>query len=153
MNQVFRNQTRALFAIALVSLSLTASAVSFECPDLSAAVQVNACPTEDELKYTYLGFCGDDKKAYSKETADCVRYEDYRAKKNQALWESKDGEFMGYVSCDLPVGQVKSLKSTGIKLEKKGTITSVVCSYPNGVTFSYRTKAKCSVKDTTVSCE
>lgn len=66
----------------------------YACPDLAAARQVNACPTEDELKHTYSGFCSDDKKVYGGETDNCIRYADYRAMKNNALWESADGASM-----------------------------------------------------------
>jgi hypothetical protein len=75
-------------ALFLAALSLSAGAAPYACPDLSAAKQVNACPTEEELKHTYTGFCSDNAKAYAKETDTCPRYEDYRAMKNTALWES-----------------------------------------------------------------
>ena len=68
-------------------------------------VQVNACPTEEELQYTYTGYCSDNAMAYANKTDSCVRYEDYRKLKNLARWESKDGRFDGYVSCDLPRAQ------------------------------------------------
>jgi hypothetical protein len=73
-------------ALFLAALSLSAGAAQYACPDLSAAKQVNACPTEEELKHTYTGFCSDNAKAYAKETDTCPRYEDYRAMKNTALW-------------------------------------------------------------------
>ena len=72
---------------------------------MSGAAQVNACPQEEELKYTYNGYCSDSAKAYANQTDSCIRYEDYRVMKNVALWESKDGVFDGYVSCDLPPAQ------------------------------------------------
>ena len=95
-------------ALFLAALSLSAGAAPYACPDLSAAKQVNACPTEEELKHTYTGFCSDNAKAYAKETDTCPRYEDYRAMKNTALWESGDGVFDGYVSCDQPPAKVFS---------------------------------------------
>lgn len=147
------NQTRVLFAVLCASLSLAASAATMVCPDLSVAAQVNACPMEEELKFTYNGFCSDSAKAYAKETDSCIRYEDYKAMKNVALWESKDGEFSGYVSCDLPVAKVQALKSTGMKVEKQGKLTKVMCSYPQGVTFTYRTKATCSVDNAKATCD
>lgn len=146
------NQTRTLLAVFCALLSLTASAATMVCPDLSVAAQVNACPMEEELKYTYNGFCSDASKAYAKETDSCIRYEDYRAMKNVALWESKDGEFSGYVSCDLPAAKVQVLKSTGMKVEQQGKLTKVVCSYPQGVSFTHRTKATCSVDGAKATC-
>ena len=147
------NQYRVLLAVCFAALSLTASAATMVCPDLSVAAQVNACPMEEELKFTYNGFCSDSAKAYAKETDSCIRYEDYKAMKNVALWESKDGEFSGYVSCDLPVSKVQALKSTGMKVEKQGKLTKVMCSYPQGVTFTYRTKASCSVDNAKAICD
>ncbi len=134
-------------ALLLASLSLPVAAAPYACPDLAVARQVNACPTEEELKHTYSGFCSDDKKAYAGETDNCMRYDDYRAMKNNALWESADGAFDGYVSCDLPQAGLKALKATGMKVAKQGSITKVVCSYASGVNFTYRTKGSCQVVD------
>jgi hypothetical protein len=147
------NQTRALFALLLASLSLTASAVTLVCPDLSGVAQVNACPLEEELKYTYNGFCSDTAKAYANQTDSCLRYEDYRAMKNVALWESKDGVFDGYVPCDLPAAQVKALKPTAMQVERQGKLTKLVCSYANGVNFTYRTKGTCKVDNAQATCD
>lgn len=147
------NQSRVLLAVLLVASSLTASAATLVCPDLSGAAQVNACPMEEELKYTYNGFCSDAAKAYANQTDSCLRYEDYRAMKNVALWESKDGVFDAYVSCDKPAAEVKMLRSTGMKVEKLGKLTKLVCSYPGGVTFTYRTKGACRVDGAQASCD
>ncbi len=134
-------------ALFLACLSLSAAAVQTGCPDLSAARQVNACPTEDELKHTYSGFCSDDKKVYGGETENCIRYQDYRAMKNTALWESADGAFDGYVSCDLPKAKVQAMKASSMKIEKQGSLNKVVCSYPNGIRFTLRTKETCKIDD------
>ena len=147
------NRTRASFALLLASLSLTASAAPLVCPDLSGAAQVNACPLEEELKYTYNGFCSDTAKAYANQTDSCLRYEDYRAMKNVALWESKDGVFDGYVSCDLPAAQIKALKPTAMQVETQGKLTKLVCSYADGVNFTYRTKGTCKVDNAQATCD
>ncbi len=138
---------RILPALLLVCLSWSAGAAQFSCPDLAVAKQVNACPSEEELKHTYSGFCSDDKKAYAGETDNCIRYDDYRAMKNTALWESADGAFDGYVSCDLPQSGLKALKATAMKVAKQGSITKLVCNYPNGVNFTHRTKVACKIED------
>lgn len=138
---------RILPALFLISMALSAGAAQFACPDLAAARQVNACPSEDELKHTYSGFCSDDKKVYAGETDNCMRYDDYRAMKNTALWESADGAFDGYVSCDLSPARLKVLRATGMKVAKQGSITKLVCAYPNGVNFTHRTKVACKVDD------
>lgn len=132
-------------AFCAAALSLSASAATLSCPDLSTVIQVNACPTEDELKHTFTGFCSDDAKTYANQTDSCVRYEDYRRMKNQARWESKDGEFDGYISCDLPAGKFKALKPTSMKYVSQGKINKLVCAYPDGINFTYRTKAACAI--------
>lgn len=138
---------RLPFVLLLAGLGLPAVAAQYACPDMAAARQVNACPTEEELKHTYSGFCSDDKKAYAGETDNCMRYKDYRAMKNTALWESADGAFDGYVSCDLSKAKVQALAATGMKIEKQGTISKVVCNYPNAIRFTLRTKLACKLED------
>lgn len=146
------NLRQLSLALIVASLSLSAAAAQFSCPDLAGAVQVNACPSEDELKFTYNGYCSDNAKAYANQTDSCIRYEDYRAMKNTSRWESKDGEFDGYVSCDLPVSQFKSLKATGMKVVQQGKLTKLVCAYPQGVNFTYRTKQTCVVQNDKATC-
>jgi hypothetical protein len=139
------NHRRVLLAVFFSTLSLTASAATLVCPDLSAATQVNACPTEEELKFTYNGFCSDTAKAYANQTDSCIRYEDYRAMKNVAMWESKDGVFSGYVSCALSAAQVKALKPSGMTVATQGKLNKLVCAYPEGINLTYRTKGACAV--------
>ncbi len=133
-------------AIGLV-MSLAASAADLSCPDLATLVQVNACPSEEELQYTYTGYCSDNAMAYGNKTDPCVRYADYRKLKNLALWESPDGRFDGYVSCDLPAAQWQAVKPTGIKQTSQGKISRLVCSYPQGIQLTYRTRETCVIPD------
>ncbi|MBK7464862.1 MAG: hypothetical protein IPJ50_20640 [Betaproteobacteria bacterium] len=139
------NHRRVLLAVFFSTLSLTASAATLVCPDLSAATQVNACPTEEELKFTYNGFCSDTAKAYANQTDSCIRYEDYRAMKNVAMWESKDGVFSGYVSCALSAAQVKALKPSGMTVATQGKLNKLVCAYPEDINLTYLTKGACAV--------
>ena len=132
-------------ALLLAALSLGATAGTMTCPDMAGAVQVNACPSEDELKHTYSGFCSDTAKAYANQTDSCIKYEDYREMKNVALWESKDGAFSGYISCDLAADKLKTGKATAMLVERQGKLNKLVCSYPNNVRLTYRTKAACAV--------
>ena len=83
----------------------------------------------------------------SRLTGSCLRYSDYRQMKNVALWESKDGVFDGYVSCDLAPAKVKALKAMDMKIATQGKLTKVVCSYPNGINLTYRTKGACAIAD------
>jgi len=147
------SRTGALSVLLLAALSGTAAAATLVCPDLSAAAQVNACPPDEELKFTYSGFCSDNAKAYANQTDSCIRYEDYRAMKNVALWESADGAFDGYISCDLPPAQVKALKPAGMTLEKQGTLTKLVCTYDKGIRLTHRTKANCTVANARATCD
>ncbi|MDR2187990.1 MAG: hypothetical protein LBE62_08060 [Azonexus sp.] len=139
---------RFLLSAALAAaLSPLALADELVCPDLTSIAQVNACPTDEELRHTYHGYCGDDSNAYGKKTDVCVRYEDYRHLKNVARWESADGRFDGYLSCDLPEATWRSEKPTDILLAMQGKIAKVVCRYPNNITLTYRTRDNCTVAD------
>ncbi len=130
----------------LAASALPAIAATVSCPDLASAVQVATCPAEEELKYTFSGYCSDDGKAYRGETDVCTDYQRYRKLKNVALWESADGMFNGYVSCDLPPAGVKGARVSGIRVAKQGKMTQVVCSYGEGVSFTYRTRTECKVE-------
>ena len=138
---------RPLFALALaLGAALPARAETLACPDAAAAVQVATCPSEEELKYTYTGFCADNARMYGKDKDTCATYENYRKLKNIALWESKDGAFQAYLSCDLPAGTLKKLKPVSIAVTRQGKLTRLACTYPEDVTFTYRTKAECKVR-------
>lgn len=120
-----------------------AMAATVSCPDPAAAVQVGACPSEEELKYTFTGYCSDDARAYKGNTDVCTDYQRYRALKNVALWESGDGMFNAYVSCDLPAGALARARASAVKVGKQGKMTLLVCSYGEGVSFTYRTRGEC----------
>ena len=130
-----------LFAMTLPA----ALAATVSCPDLAQAVQVGACPAEEELRYTFTGYCSDDAKAYRGETDVCTDYQRYRTLKNVALWESGDGVFNAYVSCDLPEQALRSARVSAIKVGRKGGMTRLVCSYGDSVSFTWRTRAECKV--------
>lgn len=134
---------RLLLALMLAAQVLPAAAASVACPDLATAVQVGACPAEEELRHTFNGYCGDDAKAYRGETDVCTDYRLYRKLKNVALWESADGAFSAYVSCDLPAGTLKRARVSGVKAGKQGKMTHLVCSYGEGLRFTHRTRAEC----------
>jgi len=135
-----------VLALLVAPLSPAAVAASVSCPDLATAVQVGACPAEEELRYTFNGFCSDDAKAYKGETDVCTDYQRYRALKNVALWESADGVFNAYVSCDRSQASVNSAKASGVRVGKVGKMTQLVCSYGEGISFTWRTRAECKVE-------
>jgi hypothetical protein len=134
------------FAFALLFwAALPAFADTLACPDLSLAVQVATCPTENELQFTYTGYCGNDARLYARDE-NCADFQSYRRLKNIALWESADGAFQAYISCDLPAGALKNLKPVSIAVSKQGKLTRLACSYPEGILFTHRTKAHCTVQ-------
>lgn len=137
------------FVLLFIAGMPVALADAVVCPDLSAALQVAACPSEDDLKFTFNGFCSDNNRMYAKDTDVCTDYQRYRQLKNVALWESADGAFQAYVSCDLPVAAVRAMKAARIAASRKGSITRLVCDYPDGVVFTNRTKAECRVDEKT----
>lgn len=136
----------ALALILSLGATLPALAETIACPEPAKAVQVATCPSDEELKYTYNGFCSDDRRLYAKDYDTCASYENYRKEKNVALWESADGVFQAYLSCDLPAGALKNLKPSAISVSKQGKLTRIACSYGDDITFTYRTKAQCKVQ-------
>lgn len=137
----------ATFVLLCGSMIPAAMADTVACPDLSAALQVAACPSEEDLKFTFNGYCSDNKRMYEKDTDACTDYRRYRQMKNIALWESGDGVFQAYVSCDLPVAGVKAAKATSIAASRKSGVTRLVCNYPDGIMFTNRTRAECRIDE------
>ena len=140
-----RSSLLVLAALVWPALSV-AMAATVSCPELGTAVQVGACPAEEELKFTFNGYCSDDAKAYKGDTDVCTDYQRYRRLKNLALWDSADGVFNAYVSCDLPTVAVKGARVSGVRVGKQGKMTQLVCSYGEGLSFTYRTRAECRVE-------
>ena len=134
---------RALFASICLALSVPAIADTLGCPDLSTAVQVNACPTEEELQYTFKGYCSDNARMYDKGEQVCTDFALYRLKKNVSLWETQDGRFAGYVSCETASVPLARGRAVSLAVSQQGSVTRVACGYDVGVTFTHRTKAKC----------
>lgn len=133
----------ALLAGLSAAFAPAAQAETLACPDLSTAVQVGNCPTEDELLFTYNGFCSDNARIYRKDASVCTDFLLYRKMKNVVLWESADGAFQTYLSCDLPTADVTKAKARGIAVARDGSMTRLVCAYGDGITFTHRTKATC----------
>lgn len=133
----------ALFLFALVG---SVHAATLGCPDLVQATQVGACPSEEELQYTFTGYCSDDNKVYRGETDVCTDYRLYRKLKNVALWEAGDGSFDGYVSCELPVATVRTAKPQSLKMFKQGKLSRLVCGYGENLQFTHRTRVQCQVE-------
>ncbi|TAN70888.1 MAG: hypothetical protein EPN20_05140 [Magnetospirillum sp.] len=131
-------------ALALCLISVPAIADEVACPDMTTAVQVGACPTEDELKWGYTGYCGDNARLYDKEAEGdtCVTIENYKKLKDVALWEA--GEFQGYLHCSLPAEAHRAAKPAGIGIRKTGKLTRVTCTYDGGQDMTLRIRADCT---------
>lgn len=116
------------------------------CPDLATAVQVAVCPSDEELKYTYIGYCGDNARLYGRDGDTCETFEHYRKAKNIALWESVDGAYSGYLSCETSDEAIRAAKPARMTVERKGSLTRLICSYAGDVSLVHRTKAVCKVE-------
>lgn len=141
------NAIRSIVLALCCGTAPAAFAAEIACPDLSAAVQVAPCPSEEELQHTYNGYCSDDARMYAKgkDMDTCVSYENYRAMKNIALWEAAGGEFQAYVSCDLAPATVKAARATKIMVGTANKLTRIACEYGDNITFVHRTRAACKV--------
>ncbi len=137
-----------LSLLAFVAFLAVAPALgeTLACPDLRVARQIEPCPTEAELRYTFVGFCSDAARLYDGKAESCVDFAAYRKLKNIALWESSDGAFDAYPSCELPADSIRAAKPARIAVERKGAITQLVCDYGDGVRFTHRTRATCRVE-------
>ncbi len=139
--------SRSLIALLIAALAATpAFAETLACPDLSGARQVAACPTEAELRYTFVGYCSDSARMYDGKADACADFATYRKVKNIALWESADGAFDAYPSCELAPEAIRAAKPVRIAVERKGAIAQVACDYGYGIRFTHRTRAACHVE-------
>ena len=138
-----------LFALTSAGFSVVAETVP--CPALSTLAQVGACPSEEELRFTFDGYCSDNGRAYDKpEKQICTDFALYRAMKDVALWETSDGRFSGYVNCDPGKSGLAGAIPNGLRIDKQGSVTRMTCTYSSGVAFTYRSKAQCVAE--TVAC-
>jgi len=137
------------FALTLLLSSAipAALAADISCPDLRTVIQAGACPTEEDLRFTFNGYCSADSRAYGTGAEVCTDYQLYRKLKNIVLWESGDGAFQAYISCDLPGDSFKTRTPSGIAVSKQGKMSRLTCSYGEGVAFTLRTRDECRVEN------
>jgi len=69
----------------------------------------------------------------------------FKMAKNTALWESADGEYMGYVTCNVPVDKIKAGKLQKISLGQKRVMDRIICSYEGGGELVLRTRETCKI--------
>ncbi|HAY28780.1 MAG TPA: hypothetical protein DCY47_15110 [Candidatus Accumulibacter sp.] len=142
-----RPMKREVLAILLLLPALAASAGErLSCPDVAAALQVGNCPSEAELKYSFNGFCSDNRRIYQDDAALCTDYQDYRKAKNVAQWESADGAFSAYVTCDSPAAGLRSVRALRMAVSRQGGISRVACDYGEGIVFTHRSRLQCRVE-------
>ncbi|MDY0073388.1 MAG: hypothetical protein RBR77_12150 [Thauera sp.] len=135
----------AVIATALLTGS-AAAATEFSCPALESAVQVAPCPTEAELRHTYTGFCSDNARLYGRDILLCANYEDYRAEKNIALWESADARFSGYLSCNDSAESIRASAALRMHQDRPKGVTRVMCDYENDHRLEYRSREQCRIE-------
>lgn len=138
-------------ALSLAALPLFATAAEISCPSLADVVQVANCPTEEELVFTYNGYCSDNRRMYTQGPDVCKDYQLYRKLKNVVLWETRDGSFHAYLSCDLTPDTLKQAKPTKVSIGKDGKMTRLACHYGDDIVFAYRSREQCRV-DTAAAC-
>ena len=149
-----------LLLLSLGSAAARADAESFSCPSLASLTETGACPGEEDLRYTYRGYCADNQRMYDKDQL-CLDYETYRAAKNTSLWESADGRFSGYFSCDMTEARRAAARLTDVRVKTQGTLTQAICVYGKDGQLTHRTKARCRTADScagdpagcTIRCE
>lgn len=134
-----------LVALLLGWVGSAAAAATLTCPDLAETLQVGVCPDEEELRYTFKGYCSDNARLYDGERQVCTDYALYRALKNISLWETRDGRFSGYLSCAPDQARPTDTRAHKVDVSKQGSVTRVACSYAAGVVLTHRTKARCVV--------
>ncbi len=125
----------------------------YTCPDISQARQVGDCSSEEELIRMFASACGprtmpgEDPDA----TEQCKSFEKFKQRKNTALWESADGGYMGYVTCNRPAAKIKKAKFLSINLGTKRVMDKIICSYEGGVNLILRTRESCQIPDAKLS--
>ena len=136
---------RRFGTLALLLAAFTSHAQTLSCPRPEQLRQVNACPTEEQMRAHFNGFCSENSNAYQGKTGPCTDYQEFRRLKNTALWESADGAFDGYLSCDSKNPAIGKSNLTRMLSTQKGSITSVMCLYGSDVVLTHRTRKTCTV--------
>jgi hypothetical protein len=118
-----------------------------QCPDISQARQVGECPTEAEVKSMFKTTCGWERDPQAKKPDKCDTYAAFKALKYRSMWESSDGEFMGYVSCATPAAEIQAGKPREIAVSQKNGLYKIVCSYQGGAALTMRIRSVCKIPD------
>jgi len=138
----------AFFCLILLFVTQPAWAKSvYTCPDISKSAKVGGCPSDDELKRMFSTTCGwqDTENENPHAKGICKNYSLFRKAKNTALWESGDGKYEGYLSCDTKENEIKASKLVKISIGQKLEWYRVICTYEGGSELVLRTRETCEI--------
>ena len=131
------------FTLAMFSQAWAGKMIS--CPNISEATQIDDCPVEDDLKRMFKDGCGFEQNPTAEKPELCDSYAEFKRRKNTALWESSDGEFMGYVTCAIPASEIKKSKPISVEVSQDEGLYKLSCNYQRGIKFTLRTRSVCRV--------
>ncbi len=137
----------ASLLLAAAASPAQAAGRTLSCPELAAVTRVATCPSDAELRYTFIGYCSANERIYAPDEGACTSFEGYRRIKDVVLVESADGEFQGYLSCRLDPKALQGHRPRSVAVTRKGNLTRVVCGYPDDVTLVHRTRSTCTVAE------
>ena len=143
-----------ILALTLLTLSTGTLAATVACPDMKSAVRAGVCPTEEELLFHLQRLLQRQRPPLRQGHGGLHRLSGLPEDEERRAVESRDGEFQGYVSCEMPESQLKALKPTAIAANKEMTggrgsersINRLMCSYGEGIVFSRRSREECRVE-------
>jgi len=138
----------ATLAAVIVSGSVMAGSPLF-CPDMSQANQLLECTDEAEILRMFKHTCNYERDPGAKNPDKCDSYAEFKRRKYTALWESGDGEFMGYPTCMESPEEIKKLKPVSAAISQKNGLFSLTCNYSKGVSLTMRTRKDCRLPTTT----
>ena len=124
----------------------------YTCPDISKAVNVGACPSGDDLRRMFQSTCGsrDTENENPHAKGVCKHFSLFKKAKNTALWESADGKFEGYLSCDAKESEIRAGKLVKISTAQIREWDRVICTYEGGAELVLRTRETCEVPGATL---
>ena len=128
---------------ALIMSSLVWAGNTILCPDISQVRQVGECPTEDDVERMFKISCGFERDSKAMKPELCDTYAEFKRRKYTALWESSDGEFMGYVKCAAPPAEIKMSKPSSVTVSQKNGLYKISCEYEGDIAFTLRTRGIC----------
>ncbi len=144
---IYKFRLSAFCVIAILAAQPLWAESVYTCPDISQAKQVADCSSEEELIRMFASACGPRKMPGEDPdaTEQCKSFEAFKQRKNTALWESADGEYMGYVNCNTPAAKIKAAKLLSINLGTKRVMDKIICSYEGGTNLILRTRESCKI--------